>query len=191
LRKELKTLALACIISLLSTGCAIYPIKATSDATQQIKPLRIYKYVANVTIDANASDSGDYSGSASATWVTPNCDLEVNIDLDSNVWTFTWTGAYYIILPLPAPFFKAGSNWKVSDDTGYSNSSFINPSGTIYLNHTDANVWCHTEVQWTYTAVYWWIIVDLTVNIYTRTNTNPIILGGHAFGGGGPHCHPN
>ena len=112
LRNNLKALVIACFVWMLFTACVISPIRAASDTVQ---PLRIYRYAENVTINANASNDGSngYSGSASASWVLPNCNLDVYISTDQNLWTFTWSGAYFIVVPLPAPYMGLGTSWHV------------------------------------------------------------------------------
>lgn len=149
---------------------------------------RIQQRIIRYTVTVNVSDG--YSGSASATWVIPNCQLDMYISTDQNMWTFTWGGGWYIVVPLPAVFCRYASFWEVSDSSGYYErlpvgASNMTPGGTVYLNHTDANVWTSTHVHWAYTTTVYWIIVDLTVNIYTGQTTVPVGGGG----GGAWKCY--
>jgi hypothetical protein len=158
--------------------------RSTHIVGKNVSSLKIYRYSEVVTI--NASDPADdtYSGSANCPWVIPNCDLDVAIDLDTNVWTFMWSGSDVIVAPSPAALM--GCWWAVSDDAGYSNGSTGNvaASGTVYLSHTDANVWTQTTVHWTYNGGIIFYCVALTVNIYTGQDTAPSGTGGYGGGGG-------
>ena len=117
-----------------------------------------------------------YQASATHSICYPTLTLSVAIDTDADIWTATWRGEDYLLIPIVSVFisFKI----KFEDDHGFSEEHTelwtgdeLGSSGTFTIeDYTHRNTWTHTLVKWTYFFAlptgFGFLLPELWIDLY-------------------------